>query len=180
MNTENTSLLLIAYGFSNLAALLILWAAFRRPKLARLALVLLFGWAAWINYSTVRETPDLYLNYSRYAIKWYDLFIEGWFRQHITFAVTCIAVGQALISLGMLYRGVWVNIACVGVIVFLLAIAPLGFGAAFPFSLIVAFAAWKIINNGDNPLLWSTFQFKEKKRSIQQKNKSHEKHIIRY
>lgn len=154
MKTDPSSLLLIAFGFSNLVALLILWAAFRRPPLARLALVLLFGWAAWVNYSAARETPEVYLNYSRYAIKWYALFIDGWFRQHVTPVVTCIAVGQALIAIGMLYRGFWLKAACIGTIVFLLAIAPLGFGAAFPFSLIVSFAAWKI-QKREHPALWT-------------------------
>ena len=74
MNRDYCALLLIAYRSSSLVALLILWAAFRRPIFARLALVLLFGLAAWINYSTVRETPEVYLNYSRYAIKWLCCF----------------------------------------------------------------------------------------------------------
>ena len=159
MNTQNISLLLIFYGFSNIAGLLILWAAFRRPKLARLALVMMFGSAAWVNYSAAQESPEMYLSYSRYAIKWYADFISGWFQTHITLMISLIAIGQGVIALGMIYSGIWMKIACLGVIVFLIAIAPLGFGAAFPFPLTVAFAAWKIIRKDDGAPLWSRGAF---------------------
>ncbi|MCC8426419.1 hypothetical protein [Mucilaginibacter sp. UR6-11] len=153
MDSQHSPLLLVAYGFSNFVGLLILWAAFRRPGVARLALVLLFGWAAWTNYHTCHKNPEMYLGYSRYAV-WYGAFIRGWFGRHITPMVSTIAVAQGLIALGLLYRGIWVKAACTGVIIFLLAIAPLGFGAAFPFPLIVAFAAWKIMPKAGAPL-WS-------------------------
>ncbi|MCC8425145.1 hypothetical protein [Mucilaginibacter sp. UR6-11] len=150
----NISPLLIAYGVSNAVGLVILWAAVKRPKLARLGLFLVFAWAAWINYITCRLQPGAYLDYSRYAIGFYKDFINGWFKDHIRIAVTCIAVGQLLIASGMLLNGIWVKPACVGVIIFLLAIAPLGFGAVFPFSLTVSAAAWLVLRNDDGRWLW--------------------------
>jgi hypothetical protein len=128
MNTQNTSLLLIFYCFSNFAGLLILWATFRRPKLARLAPVMMFGSAAWVNYSAAQENPEVYLRYSRYAIKWYSDFISGWFQKDITLMISLIAIGQGVIAVGMIYSGIWMKIACLGVIVFLIASAPLGLG----------------------------------------------------
>nr|MBP9099551.1 hypothetical protein [Ferruginibacter sp.] len=43
--------------------------------------------------------------------------------------------GQLIIGLGLLARGMIVKLSCIGGIIFMLAIAPLGFGAAFPFSI---------------------------------------------
>ncbi|MFA6245833.1 MAG: hypothetical protein WC615_02760 [Mucilaginibacter sp.] len=160
MNDLQSPLLLVAYGFSNLVGLLILWAAFRRPRLARLAFLLLFAWAAWTNYTTSHDHPDWYLSYSRWAWAGYNDFISGWFSRHITVTVSAIAIAQGLIALSMGYRGVWLKTACLGAIIFLLAIAPLGYGAAFPFPLVFAFAAWKMLRRDECRPLWERQQLR--------------------
>lgn len=154
MHLQHSSLLLVAYGFSNAVGLWILWAAFRRPGQARAALTLIFGWAAWINYTTCHQHPEAYLEFGRYAMG-YNSFINGWFRDHIKGMVSTIAAGQGLIALAMVYRGQWVKAACIAAIVFLLAITPLGLGAAFPFPLILAFAAGRLLYQNMAWPLWS-------------------------
>ena len=59
-----------------------------------------------------------------------------------------------LIALGMLLKGIWVRLACIGAIIFLLAIAPLGLYAAFPFSLIAGAACFFILKQDDLNYLW--------------------------
>ncbi len=54
-----------------------------------------------------------------------------------------------MIAMGMLLRRIWVKLACIAAI-FLLAIAPLGIYAAFPFSITVSLAACFIIKNDNN------------------------------
>jgi hypothetical protein len=147
MNYDDSYFLLIAYCASNIAGLLLLWAAVKKPKHARLVFFVLFGWACWINYTTGQQHPQVYLDYARFSIGIYKDFINGWFKNHIQVTVTIIAIGQALIALGMLLNGIWVKMACVGVILFLLAIAPLGVGSAFPFSITVSIAAYFIIKS---------------------------------
>jgi hypothetical protein len=58
-----------------------------------------------------------------------------------------IAVGQFIIAFGMLLKGIWVKLSCIGSIIFLLAIAPCS--SAFPFSITVFLAAFLIYKNDE-------------------------------
>lgn len=142
MNFNDPHTLYWAYGISNLVGVFLLWAAWKRPKLARLLYALLFGWACWINYTTSHTSPQVYLAYADQALPLYAHFIRGWFSRHITVFVSAIAAGQGLIALGLWFRGTLFYLACAGIIIFLLAIAPLGLYAAFPFALTAAAGAW--------------------------------------
>lgn len=150
-----------AYAVSNLVGLLYLWAAFKAPRWARLLFALLFGWASWFNYTTCREQPDVYLMFADSAVGIYAGFINGWFRDHITTFVSLIAIGQGMIAVGMILKGVFVKLACIGAIVFLLAIAPLGVYAAFPFSLTMSAAAYILFRKDNQDYLWKAFRHTE-------------------
>lgn len=154
---------LTAYIISNLVGLIFLFAAIKKPYLARLLFVLLFGWAAVFNFWLCHERPQEYLTYAEASLPLYRDFILGWFSRHVTEMVSMIAIGEALIAIGMLLRSWWVKLACIGVIIFQLAIAPLGVYAAFPFSLTVALAALFIYRNKNcKNYLWR-FNIPEKK-----------------
>ena len=56
----------------------------------------------------------------------------------------------------MALKGAWVKWACIGVIIFLMAIAPLGYYAAFPFSVTVSLAAFFILMKDPRELLWKS------------------------
>lgn len=126
----------VPWLLSNSIAILILVAAIRKTKLARLLFALLFGWACWINYTTAHYNPEEYLNYA--VLTPFDLyrdFIKGWFKEHIIIMVTIIAFGQGLIALGMLLKGWMVRLACFGAIVFSWQSHPLVLVQDFPPSL---------------------------------------------
>ena len=145
----------IAYGISNIVALLLLWSAWKNPVLARILFSILFGWAAWANTRMALLNPEDYLGYAEYTWSgWYRDFITGFFAQHIQPMVLAIAAGQACIALGLLGAGRIFRMACAGGIVFLLAIAPLGVGSAFPFSLIAGAGLWLLFRQGSRALLW--------------------------
>lgn len=146
---------LVAYIISNIVGILFIWAAIKKPKLARLMFLILFGWASYINYTTAQAAPDTYLNYSEAAIGFYRNFIQGWFKENITVMVSLISLGQGLIAVGMLLKGWWVKLACIGVIIFLMSIAPLGVYAAFPFSITVSVAAYFILKKDNLDYLWN-------------------------
>jgi hypothetical protein len=150
---ENPDYLLM-FIVSNIVGLFILWAGYKNPKLARFIFFLLFGWACWINYSLAHNNPEAYLNYATISTGWYADFINGWFSQNITFVVTATAIGQGLIALGMLLKGWWVRMACIGVIIFLIGIAPLGVGSAFPFSVTVGLASYFILRRDNLEYIW--------------------------
>ena len=81
--------------------------------------------------------PDSYLDNARLAIPLYRDFINGWFSHYNHLIIPLIAVGQFFIAMGMMLRGRWVAIACVGSMIFLIGISPLMVGSAFPFPITV-------------------------------------------
>lgn len=133
--------ILIANLASNLVALLILFVCRRWPRVGRGLFFVLFLWASQVNLRLALTRPAVYLDYARWAVEPYRRFILGPFAQHATELVAAIAVGQLIIALLIALRGRAVKLGLAGAILFLLAIAPLGRGSAFPFSLIVSAAA---------------------------------------
>jgi hypothetical protein len=147
---------LIAYIISNVVALVLLYCASTWPRIGRLLFVLLFAWASWTNWGTALSTPEAYLDYAN--LTFLDLYrqtIHGWFSEHIVLAVGIIATCQALIAVSMLLKGVLFKIGAAGAILFLVGIAPLGVGAAFPATLIMALAMGVLMNKS-HTYLWAT------------------------
>jgi hypothetical protein len=68
----------------------------------------------------------------------YKNFINGIFSSHTTLFVTVIAFGQLLTGLFLLMKKKFFILGILGGIIFLLAIAPLGIGSAFPSTLLMA------------------------------------------
>lgn len=140
---------------SNLIAILQLTAAIRWPRLSRLSFFFLFAWACWINWTEARNNPQEYLNYAHFAwISWYREFIRGWFMNHIPVTVSVIAVCQGLIAISMLLKGRIFQLGAVGSIIFLLAILPLGLGAGFPCTAIMAAAMFLLIKSHKDEFIW--------------------------
>lgn len=146
---------MMAYLVSNLAAIVLLLTAWKTPRIARLLFFLLFAWAAWINWVTAHKDPNIYLEYAELSfLKLYRDFILGWFSRHITAMVSVIAVAQMLIAITMLLKGKLLKYGSIAAILFLISIAPLGVGSAFPFSLIASSALLIILRNKTNNYLW--------------------------
>lgn len=145
---------LIPYTISQAVSLIILITAWKRTRWARLLFSILFLWASGTNMYLGLTDPDSYLDNARFAIPLYRDFINGWFSHYNHVIIPLIAVGQFLIATGMILRGRWVDLACIGSMIFLMAIAPLMVGSAFPFSITVSIAAWLIYLNDDKNLIW--------------------------
>jgi len=128
---------LLPYAVSNAVALLLLGAAFRKPEWVRWASIVIFLWAAWTNARLALTNPLEYQGFEELALlEPYRHFIVGWFRDHTASLVLPIAAGQFSIAALLLRNSEWSRRAGAGgAVVFLLAIAPLGVGSAFPFSL---------------------------------------------
>jgi len=152
---DNTTYLLM-YIISNAVALLILWVAWKQPRLARFLFFLLFAWASRANWTTALHHPQFYIEYADLSfLNIYRQFIRGWFSNHITEAVGLIATCQALIAVSMILKGWILKLGTISAIIFLLAIAPLGVGSAFPFSLIASGALYIIHRSHANDYLWN-------------------------
>lgn len=155
MDFRDTHTLYLAYALSNAVGLFLLWAAIKRPKVAQASFSLLFAWACWMNYTTSHSHPESYLFYAEKSIGFYRDFINGWFSRHITAAVSSIAVCQGLIAVGLWLGAKSFRLACVGIVLFLAGIAPLGVYAAFPFSLTVAAAAIILLRKANKVIVIS-------------------------
>jgi len=144
----------VPYLISQAASLIILIAAWKRTRWARWLFSTLFFWASATNMYIGLTDPDSYLDNARFAIPLYQDFINGWFSHYNHIIIPLIAIGQFFIAIGMLLHGWWVKLACIGSIIFLLSIAPLMVGAAFPFSITVSIASWLIFLNDDKNYIW--------------------------
>jgi len=146
---------LILYIISNVIALLMLLAAWTQRRILRVMFFMVFAWASWTNWNEAIIAPQFYLDYAGLTFSnWYRDFIQGWFSWHITLAVGFIATCQALIAVSMLLRGWIFKTAAIGAIIFLLAIAPLGVGSAFPCTIILAIAMWSSMRQKEIDYLW--------------------------
>lgn len=125
-----------------------------KPKIGKLLFLILFGWASWANSTTVLKNPNVYLDYANYTFfPVYKHFILGFFHEHIQPIVLTIAACQLLIAVSMLSKGRALQIGCIGGMLFLVCIAPLGVGAAFPSTLIMALGMYFLLKNSRLGLL---------------------------
>ena len=123
-------------------------ACWRSRLAGRLFFVLLFLWASQVNLRMALTNPGVYLEYAPLALlQTYRDFIRGFFAVHITAIVATIALGQLAIAVLVAGSGRSVQVGLTGAIVFLVAIAPLGVGAGFPTTLIMAWAAGVLLTS---------------------------------
>ena len=135
MALEQLQQYVVPYLISNLIALLVLIFAWRKPTVGRIALGFIFLLASIVNTREAIIHPSSYLLYEQFALlTLYRDFIAGWFSEHVRAMVVPIAFGQMVIAVGMFVGGRCLKLAIIGVVIFGLAIAPLGVGSAFPCS----------------------------------------------
>lgn len=140
----------IGYLISNAFSLLLVFFAVMSPRVARILFFLLFAFASWINWKIALQSPQDYVRAAESALFMYRGFITGWFSRHVLLVVGSIATAQAFIAVSILLRGWIYKAGVIGAIVFLLAIMPLGIAAAFPSTLIMAYAmVWLLKRKAD-------------------------------
>ena len=146
---------LVLYLISNVISLVILLASWKYYRISRLMFFIVFAWASCTNWNEAIIAPQFYLDYAGLTFSGlYRAFILGWFSSHITLAVGFIATCQALIAISMLLKGWLFKAGAIGAIIFLLAIAPLGVGAAFPCTIILAVGMWSLMREKEIDYLW--------------------------
>ena len=153
---------LVLYIISNIIAILMLWASWKHSRLLRFMLLIVFVWASWTNWNEAIVAPQFYMDSATLPFSGFSRHIlHGWFSKHITLVVGFIATYQALIAVSMLLKGWIFEMGIIGGIVFLLAIAPLGVGAAFPCTVILAIALWRVLRIKETDYLWLVSPGKE-------------------
>lgn len=126
----------VVYLVANAVGLGLLELGYLLPKVARWVWIAIFVWAATVNTWTAAIEPWVYLAYGGLTpSEWYQTFITGWFSRHIPAVVLSIAAGQLAIAILLAQQGRARRLGVIGACIFLAAIAPLGVGSGFPFSL---------------------------------------------
>ncbi len=131
--------MLVPYIVLNALALVLLWLAAKKPRLARWVFGAVFVAAALLNAYMAAKNPQAYVD-SYGASAWlpvYRDFIHGFFSRATALLVLLIAAGQAVCGV-LLFTPRLYKLGALGAVIFLLAIAPLGLGSAFPLTLIMA------------------------------------------
>jgi hypothetical protein len=124
----------------NVVVLALLVLAYWKPVFTRVLLAGALVVAGLLNIRMALGHPHSFIELSRFTlVAPLHAFIVGPFAVHPGLWVLPIALGQIacglMLGLGLGPVARW---GCVGATVFLLAITPLGFGAAFPAPLILA------------------------------------------
>jgi hypothetical protein len=147
------SQIFFAHWGSVVAALVLVLLCWHWRPVGRLFFALLFLFAAQFNFRLALTRPEEYLGFAPLAyLEVYREFILGFFADHTTIIVAAIAIGQALVGVLVLQSGRSLRLGLIGAIVFLIAVAPLGTGAGFPATLILAWAAGLLLMGKDRPL----------------------------
>jgi hypothetical protein len=140
----------------NILAILLLVAAAKWPKVARLLFSLLFIGGGFWNLFASLTMPQFYVDtYGHLATPPYAAFIFGPLAANVALFVVPIAISELAIGLLATGTGRALQLAMIGVMVFLLAIAPMGVGSAFPFSIFGIAAAYLVFRK---PLHTTLFQ----------------------
>ncbi len=151
---------LLPYIVSNSLFLICLVVAVVRPIWARLFLAVVFLWASYTNFRAAFLTPGVYLEYASLTpVPFYREFINCFFSQHVKSIVSVAATGELFIFIGLLLKNGWVKMACLGGIIFGIAISPLGVGSAFPATVLMAAAFWILFRQSRHTYIWIWRQY---------------------
>lgn len=135
----------------NLIAIAMTIITWRRNDWGRLLFALNFLGAAAFNWIFLVMDPEEYIYYVEFVLlDSYRDFILGPFSENTRFFLGIITAAQILIGLGLLSRGRRLKVAALGAMIFLIAIAPLGLGAAFPATLIQSIGLFFIFRRGSS------------------------------
>lgn len=130
------------YLVANVISLIALIMAIFWPVIARYLLAMIFIGAAIFNAIMAIRAPELFMAYGAMTISSvYEQFIYGAFRENTTAIVVSISVCQLITGVFIASRHTLLKLGLIAATIFLLAIAPLGAGSAFPSTVLLAVAA---------------------------------------
>lgn len=162
MDYTDSKIIIIGYVISNVVALLMLWYSWKRPVTARALFFLLFVWAGFTNAATSLNNPRVYLEYADFTfLPFYKNIILGFFSRNITGIVIVIAICQLVIGISMLLNRRVFKLGCIGGILFLIGITPLGVGSGAPATIIWAIGLYFLYREGAKNYWWSNFRKKQ-------------------
>jgi len=133
-----------AYWLSNAFAVVLIVTSGKYIKFTKMMVLLIFMAAAAANTHIAIDAPWAYQDYADTAIPLYKKFILGAFMSIITPMVLIIAFCQLLIAISMLAGRRLLKAGCWAGIIFCISIAPLGLYSAFPATLLLSIALFRL------------------------------------
>jgi len=144
------------YLVSNIFALGLILTAVRWPHVARVLVSLLFvGGGTWNLFASLTMPAFYVATYGHLATPPYQAFIYGPFAANAALFVVPIGIGELAIGLLAAGSGTRVRLSMMGLTGFMLGLAPLGVGGAFPFSIFAIVAGYVLYRK---PLVTSLFE----------------------
>jgi hypothetical protein len=126
------------YVITHAVTIILIIICYKWPKIGKVAWGIIFMLAGIFNIFMVIKDPQVYLGYRDHAAEFYKFFLDGVFNSATIFIVCLIGAGQILVGIFLLRKGKLFLMGILGGIIFLVAIAPLGIGSAFPSTLLMA------------------------------------------
>lgn len=146
---------IVSYIVTNGISVIFLFLCWRNPRVGRLLFFILFLMASCLNLYTATQRPEVYQYFAELTwLNAYRQLILGWLNENAGWFVTVIAVCQMFIAISMWLKGPALKTGAFGAMFFFISIVPLGFGSAFPGTLIMAFAMLFIFKSTDQEYLW--------------------------
>ena len=137
MDSQNV---LIPYIVSHVLTICLIFVCWKWAKIGKIIWAVIFILAGIFNAYTVTSDPQAYLMYSQWVVGPYKAFINGVFSSNLSLFIYSIATGQILVGIFLFLKRKFFLLGIFGGIFFLIAISPLGVGAAFPSTLLMAFS----------------------------------------
>jgi hypothetical protein len=128
----------IPYIVNHCLTFALIFICYKWPKIGKMAWGIIFILAGIFNIYTGILNPQAYVDYGQHAVRLYQKFIYGLFSSYTSLIVDLIASGQIIVGMFLLMKRTLFLLGIVGGIIFLLAIAPLGIGSAFPSTLLMS------------------------------------------
>ena len=125
------------YVITHVITFIMILICYKWPKIGKVAWGIIFILAGIFNIFTVVKDPQAYLGYRDNAVDFYKFFIDGVFSSFTIFIVSLIGTGQILVGIFLFRKRKLFLLGILGGIIFLVAIAPLGIGSAFPSTLLM-------------------------------------------
>jgi hypothetical protein len=146
------------YIISNVLGLFLILVAAKWPRIAKALFVTLFLGSGLVNMYLALTKPRLYVTgFGPVAVLGiYRTFIYGFFGSHTGLIVLFIAIGQLGVAGLLALNDRPLLVGLLGSVLFLVAIAPLGLGSAFPSSILMAVGVMLMYRNLYRPSAYST------------------------
>jgi hypothetical protein len=129
----------VPYLITHILTLLLIFTCYKWPSFGKAVWGLILILAGAFNIFTVISSPEKYVSaYGQHAVLLYKKIIFGLFSTYAVLFVVAIAMGQILVGSCLLMKRTPFKLGVFGGVIFLVAISPLGLGAAFPSTLFMA------------------------------------------